>query len=249
MIHSPSIDDLRAELISDSYLRKRHAGNNTRVTLEGVANFGLVDVAIIARAGGLLLGMAQPELETFVSAVASHVGSVTDPESNRMMARLAGDTFIPTLKLFTYITAGSSYDNNYPRRITENDKEQALVLDARMAQHAAGYLQTDEGKALLEKVTDTFGAPRGCPLMHAPTEENTIFDTVTRTVVSEYCNPGSAYYMKGYKGLAELTVEKIAARNASTDEIFANPNLANSNEFKHARPYDWNLPVLEVAPL
>lgn len=203
----------------------RGIGLHANVSISELADFGLMNGAMIVRAAGMYLELVesgaagpreidqgtQSELLHTSLAVTDQVASLSDNAGNTKMWHMFGKDFLDCFQLVKKIErAGSNpyEDPIYPRAITQNDEEVANLLDAQMADNGARYLASPSGRALVATAAKEVDG-QGCPLRYRNDQNKTELEKVVASLVDEYLDSTSTFYGTGYYGLANFTLRAI----------------------------------------
>ena len=204
--------DLRDEILANSNVPEGLAYRDGPTTWE-IAELGLFNIGILTQAAGRIIerrsepeppirseGMAE-KLGSVVLPTLSHVGSLKDDKSNKLMAVIGGPLFDECFQ----VLKGLTNHRTYARLSTADDLIQAHAIDAAIAEHAADYITSEQGAYLLKPLDDT---TMGCPLRRMYGEDSTMsyFDQLATRAISEYDNPSSPYFKLGYYGIAQSIV-------------------------------------------
>lgn len=209
---------LREEILSTPYIEetKIHGAGGS---VFAVAELGLFDLGVLTQAAAILVDResnADPKhdptrqaqrLGAIVLPVASHIGSLKDSESNKLMADIGGPLFGECFQLLRSLHGRNSYDETYLRLATERDADRAVIIDQKIAAHAAEFITSTEGSYLLEPA-EAEDPTMGCPLRRVqyPDSEVSYFDLLAMRTVEEFVDPRSRFFGLGYYGIAQSIV-------------------------------------------
>lgn len=238
---SEKVLELRDRLIED--LSYHGIGTKAEVPLGALADFGLMNGAMIVRASGLYLSIPGAEtcqpidsapdcrqaLIDTSFAVTSHIATLSDREGNAKMARIFGDLFVQCFMFMkrTERVGRSPYNDSYPRAITDEDQRVANELDSSMAATGAAHLTIPDSQPLL--LVQAPRPDRGCPLHYERKNRPSELEHVIESLVSEYFDPESPFYGKGFHGIGNLALLAVQ-RSQPRDPSWATDR------------YDWLLP-------
>ncbi len=219
-----SVEQLRTQLVASPYLQQR--ADRTNRTIGQLADYGLMNAAMITRAAGAFLGIEidgaieptipnskQLCLKGVSRAIAHRIGEREDREADAAMSQMFGRSYDIGLALLSRIERNTSnpYNDGWlPRDIKPDDELRARNIDDTAAMHAGNYLATDEGRRLLKPLEPSIAVGQGgCPLIGSMTSNGSMFDIVCDAIIDEYLDPDSPMHGRGYYGVTELALERI----------------------------------------
>jgi hypothetical protein len=239
---SEGVLEIRQRLVET--LSYHGIGTHAEVPLGTLADFGLMNGAMIVRASGVYLEAVndtkpvEPSVELHDSlvraslAATSHIASLSDVGGNKKMAEIFGAQFLACFQFIKKIERMRSnpYEDVFDfRAITDEDQAIADTLDAEMAQQGAEYLKSPNGQLLLSTEPEDVQG-QGCPLRRRNSTQSTELENLVSSLVNEYFDSDSPFYGTGFHGIGNFALLRLRASG-----------LWNPSE--DTRQYDWQLPT------
>ncbi len=224
---------VRKRFISDPKLRTISSGS--RKCISQLADFGLMNGAMITRAVGESVGgaesasknpVARSLIGELVLCTALSIGSLGDKEANRQMITIFGDEYRKAFRTLSKIERAMACGNgepSLPREVVEDDYAEVDLSEKIMASHGAEYLGNRFETTEKDEANQT-----GCPLRVEREEGVSDFIVVCSSLVDSYLDTGSPFFGKAYYGPAGLVLQRVISAHEG--------NLANIE----AR-FDWSV--------